>query len=101
MIIWKIGITLHFGIVLYPPFGCTTTLLKPHTSGHLPYSNFKIGKLNTPTNLPSFPKYCLNVHVFIQYTLLGGVRNGVKQKSKIKICNTILVRVKILPLCED
>ena len=44
------------------PFGCTPALLKPNTGGQLPYTNFKIGKANTPTNLPSFSKYCANVH---------------------------------------
>ena len=51
MIIWKIRFTLHFGIISLIP--CldvpTPILLKPNADGHLPYSNFKIGKLDTPT----------------------------------------------------
>ena len=37
---------------IYPVFWdhiLTSTLLKPHAGGHLPYSNFKIGKSDTPT----------------------------------------------------
>ena len=51
MIIWKIGFTLDFGIIsLIICFGVhIPTLLKPHAGGHLPYSNIKIRKLNTPT----------------------------------------------------
>ena len=30
-------------------FKCTSASLKPNAGGHLPYSNLKIGKLNTPT----------------------------------------------------
>ena len=30
-------------------FKCTSASLKPNAGGHLPYSNIKIGKLNTPT----------------------------------------------------
>jgi len=48
VIIWKIGFTLDFGIILNPPFGITTMLLKLHAVGHIPYSNIKIRKLNTP-----------------------------------------------------
>lgn len=40
-ILLKIGCTFDFGI-------------QPHAGGHLPYSNFEIGKLNTRTNLSSF-----------------------------------------------
>ena len=55
MIIWKIGSSLDFDIISFnSPFGCTPALLKPHAGGQLPYSKFKIGKSNTPTNLPSF-----------------------------------------------
>ena len=58
MIIWKIGSTLDFGIIsLIPCLGVLTALLKPNAGEQLPYSNFKIRKLNTPTNLPSFLKY--------------------------------------------
>ena len=39
---------------------------KKHARGQLPYSNFKIGKSNTPTNLPSFSKYCVNVHPYLK-----------------------------------
>ena len=33
---------------MYLRFWDTPMLLKPHAGGHLPYSNFEIGKLNTP-----------------------------------------------------
>ena len=39
---------------MYLRFWDTLMLLKPHAGGHLPYSNFEIGKLNTHTNLSSF-----------------------------------------------
>ena len=48
--------------IFNPPLLCTPVLLKPHSRGQLPSSNFEIGKMNTPTNLPSFSKYCVNVH---------------------------------------
>ena len=47
---------------MYLRFWDTPILLKPHTGEHLPYSNFEIGKLNTPTNLSSFFKYCKKFH---------------------------------------
>ena len=72
MIISKKGSTLDFGFIsLIPRLGvhCTPALLKPRTLGQLPSSNFRIGKSNTPTNLPSFSKYCVNVHPL--YKILG------------------------------
>ena len=70
MIIWKIGFTLDFGIIsLILGLGVPPSYKKTHAGGHLPYSNFRIGKLNTPTNLPSFSKYCVNFHPL--YTFLG------------------------------
>ena len=66
MIIWKIGFWDH---IFNPPLGVPPSFLKPHAGGQLPYSNFEIGKSNTQTNLPSFSKYCLNVHPL--YKILG------------------------------
>ena len=72
MIIWKIGYTLDFGInIINPLFGCAPTLLKPHAGGQLPYSNFKIGQSNTPTNMPSFSKYCVKVPLYKMHELPG------------------------------
>ena len=51
------------------PFGCNPELLKLHAGGQLPSSNIKIGKSNTPTNLPSYKKYCVNVNPL--YKILG------------------------------
>ena len=39
----------RFWVILNPPFGCTPAFLKPYPGGHLPYSNIKIEKSNTPT----------------------------------------------------
>ena len=46
--------------ILNTPFVCTPALLIHNARGQLPYSNFKIGKSITPTNLPS--KYCVTAH---------------------------------------
>ena len=54
------------------PLGCAPALLKPRAGGHLPSSNLKIGKSYTPTNLPSFSKYCVNVNPL--YKILGFTR---------------------------
>ena len=43
------------------PFECTPTLRKPHACGHLPYSNIKIGKSNTPT-IFKIMRECSSLH---------------------------------------
>ena len=66
MIISKMGYPRFWDHIVNPPLGCIPALLKPHARGQLTYSNFKIWKSNTQTNLPSFSKYCINVHPYIK-----------------------------------
>ena len=48
-----------------PPLKCTFRVTKTRSRGQLPYPNFKLGNSNTPPNLPSFSKYCVNVYPYI------------------------------------
>ena len=75
------GSNLDFGIIslIHRRLGCTPALLKPCSRGQLPSSNFKIGKSNIPTNLPSFSKYYMNVYPL--YKILADFRNMVTIKT--------------------
>ena len=49
MIIWKIGFTLDFGIIFLIPHLAVPRVTKTQAGGHIPCSNIKMGKSNSPT----------------------------------------------------
>ena len=87
IIIQKIGFTQDFGNISLIPRLCV-----PHVDGHLPYSNIKIGKSNTPTILKmrecsSFysPLFCINFSILskiVKYQQKSSKESSTKNSAK-------------------